>query len=43
MVNGVDNPEVSTLSDDELLKRVSQKYSETSPNIIAAYRKEYPP
>ncbi|MBV8818172.1 MAG: carboxylesterase family protein, partial [Acidobacteriaceae bacterium] len=41
-VNGVDNPEVDSLTNEELLKRVTQKYGEASQSIVAAYRKEYP-
>jgi para-nitrobenzyl esterase len=41
-VNGVDNPEVDTLTNEELRKRVAQKYGEHAPDIIAAYRREYP-
>jgi para-nitrobenzyl esterase len=41
-VNGVDNPEVDTLTEGELLKRVTQKYGDKSQSIVAAYRKEYP-
>ena len=42
MVNGVDNPEVDTLTSDELLRRVSQRYAEQAADIVAAYRREYP-
>jgi para-nitrobenzyl esterase len=41
-VNGVDNPEVDTLTKEELLKRVTQKYGDKSQSIVEAYRKEYP-
>jgi para-nitrobenzyl esterase len=41
-VNGVDNPEVDTLTSEELSKRVAQRYGARSQSIIAAYRKEYP-
>ena len=41
-VNGVDNPEVDTLSNEELLKRVTQRYGDHAQNIITAYRREYP-
>jgi para-nitrobenzyl esterase len=41
-VNGVDNPEVDTLTHEELLKRVSQKYGEHAQSIIGAYGREYP-
>jgi len=42
MVNGTDNPERDTLTDDELLKRVSARYKDRAADIVAAYRKEYP-
>jgi para-nitrobenzyl esterase len=42
MVNGTDNPERETLTDAELLKRVTDRYKTAAPDIIAAYRKEYP-
>jgi para-nitrobenzyl esterase len=42
MVNGVDNPEVDTLTSEELLKRVTQKYGDRAESIVAAYRREYP-
>jgi para-nitrobenzyl esterase len=42
MVNGTDNPERETLSDSELLKRVTGRYKDKANDIIAAYRKEYP-
>jgi para-nitrobenzyl esterase len=41
-VNGVDNPEVDSLTNEELQKRVAQRYGEQAQSIIAAYRKEYP-
>src|SRR5262249_52871149 len=41
-VNGVDNPEVDTLTKEELKKRVSQRYGEHASDIIAEYQKEYP-
>ena len=41
-VNGVDNPEVDSLTHDELSKRVTQRYAEQAESIIAAYRREYP-
>ncbi len=40
-VNGVDNPEVATLTNEELLKRVTDRYGEAAQGIIAAYRREY--
>ncbi len=42
MVNGVDNPEVDTLTSEEVLKRVGQRYGEQAQGIVAAYRREYP-
>ena len=41
-VNGVDNPEVDTLSSEELLKRVTQRHGDHAQSIITAYRREYP-
>jgi para-nitrobenzyl esterase len=42
MVTGCDNPDRDTLSEQELLKRVTEKYKEKASDIIAAYRREYP-
>jgi para-nitrobenzyl esterase len=42
MVNGTDNPERETLTETELMKRVSDRYNDKASHIIAAYRKEYP-
>jgi para-nitrobenzyl esterase len=42
MVNGVDNPERDTFSDDDLKKRVTERYATKANDIIAAYRREYP-
>lgn len=42
MVNAVDNPEVDSFSADQLRKRVAERYSGKSADIIAAYRREYP-
>ncbi|MGH9665947.1 MAG: carboxylesterase/lipase family protein, partial [Bryobacteraceae bacterium] len=42
MVNGVDNPEVDTFTNGELLKRATQRYGEQAQSIVAAYRREYP-
>jgi para-nitrobenzyl esterase len=42
MVNGVDNPEVDTLTSEELLKRVTQKYGDRAESIVTAYQREYP-
>jgi para-nitrobenzyl esterase len=42
MVSGCDNPERDTMSEQELLKRVTERYKEKAGDIIAAYRREYP-
>jgi para-nitrobenzyl esterase len=42
MVNGVDNPELDRFTEDELNKRVTQRYSAKAGEIIAAYHREYP-
>ena len=42
MVNGVDNPEAATLTDEELRNRVGRRYSGNAEEVIAAYRREYP-
>jgi para-nitrobenzyl esterase len=42
MVNGVDNPEVDTLTSEGLLKRVGERYGEQAQSIVGAYRREYP-
>jgi len=41
-VHGCDNPDVDSLSEDELRKRVTQRYGDKASAIIQAYRKEYP-
>jgi len=41
-VNGVDNPEVDTLTSEELSKRVAQRYGDQGQHIMNAYRREYP-
>jgi para-nitrobenzyl esterase len=41
-VNGVDNPEVNSLTDDELVRRVQAAFGDKSGEIIDAYRREYP-
>jgi para-nitrobenzyl esterase len=41
-VNGTDNPERDTLTEEELSKRVRQRYEEQAADIIAAYRKQHP-
>jgi len=42
MVNGTDNPERDTLTDADLLKRVTERYKDKAGDLIASYRKEYP-
>lgn len=42
MVNGVDNPEVDTLTMEEVGRRVSERHGAKAGDIIAACRKEYP-
>ncbi len=42
MVNGVDNPRMDTFNDDELRKRVTERYPAKAGELIAAYRREYP-
>jgi para-nitrobenzyl esterase len=41
-VNGIDNSEVNSMTDDELNRRVRAAYGDRGPAIIAAYRREYP-
>jgi para-nitrobenzyl esterase len=41
-VNGCDNPERDTLSEQQLRERVTGLYKEKARDIIAAYRREYP-
>ena len=41
-VNGVDNPEVDSLTSEVLLKRVTESHGDHAKSIIAAYRREYP-
>ncbi|HWA09675.1 MAG TPA: carboxylesterase family protein [Opitutaceae bacterium] len=41
-VNGCDNPQVTTMTDDDLTRRVREAFGDKAPAIIAAYRKEYP-
>jgi para-nitrobenzyl esterase len=41
-VNGVDNPEAETLTNDELEKRVDAMYGAKTADILRAYRYEYP-
>ena len=42
IVNGTDNPERDTLTEEILSRRVSEKYKNKAGDIIAAYRKQYP-
>jgi hypothetical protein len=42
MVNGTDNPERDSLTEADLLKRVTDRYKDPAVDIIASYRKEYP-
>ena len=41
-VSGLDNPEVDTFTNEQLISRVGQRYGANGPNIIEAYRREYP-
>ena len=41
-VNGCDNPEVATLTESDLKKRVGEAHGTSADNIIEAYRREYP-
>ena len=41
-VNGVDNPEAETLTNEELERRVHASYGTRSQDILRAYRREYP-
>ena len=41
-VNGVDNPEVTTLTDAELEQRVRAAHGDKTGAILAAYRRDYP-
>ena len=41
-VNGVDNPEAETLTEEELKKRVDASYGSKGEAILRAYRREYP-
>ena len=41
-VNGCDNPEVATLTEADLKKRVGEAHGAPADNIIEAYRREYP-
>lgn len=41
-VNGTDNPERDTLTEQELSRRVSERYKDRAADIISAYRRQYP-
>jgi para-nitrobenzyl esterase len=41
-VNGVDNPEVDTLTDAQLMERLKEQYGDKGRAIAEAYRREYP-
>jgi para-nitrobenzyl esterase len=41
-VSGVDNPEVDTLTAQQLQERVSQRWGARGRDIVEAYRREYP-
>ena len=41
-VNGTDNPERDTLTEEELSKRVTERYRDRAADIIAAYRRHHP-
>lgn len=41
-VNGVDNPEAATLTEDELERRLHVSYGTRAQDILQAYRTEYP-
>jgi para-nitrobenzyl esterase len=41
-VNGCDNPNVDALTEEELRKRVTERYGSKAAAIIEAYKKEYP-
>ncbi len=41
-VNGVDNPEVDTLTDAQLMERLEERYGDQARAIADAYRREYP-
>jgi para-nitrobenzyl esterase len=42
MVSGVDNPEVDTLTREQLAERVNKRWSAAGKDILEAYRREYP-
>jgi para-nitrobenzyl esterase len=41
-VNGTDNPERDTLTENELSKRAADRFKDNADAIIAGYRKQYP-
>ena len=41
-VNGVDNPEVDTLTNEQLMERMKERYGDKGQAIVEAYRREYP-
>ena len=41
-VNGTDNPERDTLTENELSKRPAERFKDNAGAIIASYRKQYP-
>jgi para-nitrobenzyl esterase len=41
-VSGVDNPEVDTLSAEQLNHRARERWGDAGGNIVEAYRREYP-
>jgi para-nitrobenzyl esterase len=41
-VNGVDNPEADTLTNEQLTARMHERYGDKSQAILDAYRQEYP-
>jgi para-nitrobenzyl esterase len=41
-VNGVDNHEVTSLTDAQLSQRIEAAYGDRAAGIVAAYRREYP-
>lgn len=41
-VHGCDNPDVDLLTEEELRKRLAQRFGEKAAPILAAYRREYP-
>jgi para-nitrobenzyl esterase len=41
-VSGLDNPERDDFSEEKLAERTAKKWGAKAPDIVAAYRKEYP-